>query len=504
VLPPIFGLSRFLKTAGLKTAGLCLCLVVAGEWQLAEATAQRYQQPFRMFRPDQVPTPDQLLRKLSELQTVELPRDTARQIQELGQRLLEGMSPEQRKYLQELAREFQNSAPDSMPAEWQRLADDLSRRLRQEGTPLAVEDLLQQLPESLNPPTRNSPGRSPTPQGPGEAAPQPPRFPVSPDSAAAGEGTTLPRPDRGSSGRRGEAGESPKLPVVPDPETTRKLVERLRETASRVPDAKIFQPNPEVFAPAPERSGPASGNSGESIGNRIDRMIMNAVDNQLNRSGETRSQLADAVNNMFSGVVDRLHSGIQQRDWSRSARERSRRLGRRLQAPDRRFRQSSGGGFWNVFAGRSPISTNLADWWVPGLVISLVVVAGLWLAGRQQLRLGRLAASGLPGSRRFRVPKIRDTEGLVRAVDGLLLVHFGRPSSWWHSRRAETALQAWQPALGPRIRQLVYCYEYARYSETGESLSDSRIAECREILRELAAGSSAGESADAIADTERA
>ena len=441
--------------------------------------AQGFNLSSRQLPEKLVPTPDQLLQKLSRLQGVDLPTSPNEQLMELGEKILSEMSPQQQKYLQELARQFQQGREPRIPPELKGLAENFQRQMLKEGQSLEFEDLLKELPQGWLPPasTPNGNPDSTLPERAGNSRTEPRREPR----------RDIPERDRTPSPAAPPRAESeiPGPRELFDPEEAKRIAERLRDSISELPDNESYQPDPDWFEPEREPRFSAD-DSGEYIGNRFDRMIMEAVENQLNRSDESRSRMADAVGDMFSGLVDRVHSRINEKDWSSNRRARG--IGQQLHNQIRsRSESPSGGGFWRRFGSATPGDGlgGISGGWLLGLLLLAAMVACIWLMRKSTTGSG--GVTRLFGGRSFRLPrKIRTADELVQAVDGFLLGRFGKPSSWWHSRRAEAALCYQLPNKGPRISQLVNCYEYARYSEVGESLSSAQIEECTAILHELA------------------
>ena len=427
---------------------------------------------FREFQNELIPTPDQLLRKLSKLQGVKLPQSQAQKLKELGEKFLAGMTPDQKKILRDLAEKYKQGQTDGIPPNFRKLADEIQEQLGQGNQPFELKDLLDKWPDDLD-------------------FPQTSRNPNRPETANRGN-----REDwrSGNPALPGEAGPSlteqdpPKVipsnqvPLI-DLDQAARIAERFKDSISQIPQEGRFEPNPDLFDRADQKGNYSSGDPRESIGNRFDRMIMNAVENQLSESGDSRSPIAQAVNDMFGGMVDRVHTRMNRQDWSNNGNRRSQSA---VPSWDNRLGQRSAGLSWPRFDSMGDVNATGSSSWFFLVAMGLTLIGIIAWLGRRVLSNNKTGSRGFLSRRNFRVPKIGTTDEMIRAVDGFLLSRFGKPSSWWHSRRAEVALCHDSPDLGNRIGQLVDCYEYARYSEVGNSLSNDQIQECSSILRDLA------------------
>ncbi len=437
---------------------------------------------FRQFRKELVPSPDALLSKLSQLQGVKLPQTTAQKLKQLGEQILGGMTPEQQRQLQGLAQQFMQGESQGVPPAYQDLAQNLQRQLQQQGSPVDLAELLNQLPttlpgtlDPLKPPHRPSQS-SPSAPDTGPVTPNQSANPANRSRTPQGPLDSADPQDSTPSAEFG-AGEI----SLPQGDEARRIVEQFRNSIPET-ESRPFQPDPEWFEQKERPTGYSAEDSNESIGNRFDRMLMDAVNKQLNAPSQPDSRIVQSVGTLFEGLIDRVHKSVRQRDWS-STNRRAEQLGNRLQNRGRRL---SAGSRFRGLAWPGLDASPRYDLWGIALLGGLFGGLGLWWLSRNR-RQNQLGRSGLVSGRRFRVPRIRDSHELVQAVDDFLLTRFGKSSDCWHSRRAEMALCSLMPGRDVPIRQLIDCYEYARYSEVGNSLDTAQVQRCREILRGLAA-----------------
>lgn len=481
-MPPIAPLFRWTRLATIALIGLLVNLGFTGSMM-----AQDYDRAgFRSLGSRQIPTPNQLLAKLGQLRELDLPQSNAQQLRELGEKILSNMSPEDRENFKSMAEQLLQNQQGELPPQLSELAESFREQARRQGKDFEFRDLLKQLPDNFPTPGNNvDPGSGATTYPPFRNLPQGQTTPPETVSPPANNNPPVTDPGVTSGGSvGGSTGNNPtELPGTGDLE---QLAEQFEESISEMPETRRFDPG-EGFA---ENNQPLRPRGNESAGNRIDRIIMDAVENRLSNSGEAQSRIAESVNSAFSGLMEGINNRMKQRDWSSSVSERSRGIGHRIQEqmnhrPAARGNRSWFGSGWGG-SGSGGLSGS-GDFLTRVLPIlgAFLLLGGLgWFALRYASMEDKSVRQLLFGGR-FRLPKINSAEQLVRAVDAFLLARFGKPSSWWHSRRAEVALNADIPGKTENIRELVDCYEYARYSEVGRLLSKEQIQRCTSILLDL-------------------
>lgn len=434
--------------------------------------------PLRDLPPELVPTPDQLLEKLSSLQGVELPKSSNQRLMELGQRMLEGMSDEQKAFFQNLAEQMNQGGQPTIPPEFRDFAEELQANLSKDDVPLDVQELFREFSRQKN----TSPSMEPlAPSNPGGSASSKPSS--TKERANRNQKTESITPLRDRLNRRSRGNNlRPPREQSQSPETNaEELADRISQSMKKSTDQEAFTPDPSWFEP---RSATQRG-TGQSVGNRFDRMILEAVNNQLNEAGDSRSELAESVEGLFSGALDRVHRALNGRDWT----SESRSVTSRSKPRSSKARSES---VWSGVANRvgardfefGSAFVNLLVW-AAGFALTAVLIwlgIGGWMKQRERGSGNRRRS--IPG--KIRTSRVTSGPELVQATDHLLLSRFGTPSRWWHAGRAEQALKDATPSLQDDVQKLVTCYEFARYSEVKEGLSEQELKDCRSILSMLA------------------
>ena len=425
--------------------------------------AQGMKVPYRDLPRSLVPTPEQLLEKLSGLQGVNLPKSATQKLMDLGEKMLSGMDDQQKEYLRGLAEEVQRGKNPPLPPELRELAKKLQRSMLPEDAGINLKDILRELPDDPKQPLSNSSQRN-------SAANQDSRMKSNPKSS--------PQP-------RTQPTVPPIFDTAPvfDEGDAEQIVNRLEETISQLPEDEVFKPESDWFQSSPDEEIETSAGNAESVGNRFDRMIMEAVQNQMSDAGESSSPLADSVGDLFGGLVDHVHGRLNERDWGPESRRRQETgMGATASSPRSWLSQGGLSSSWDAVsnAGSGKIFVWLG--WLL-FVIAFLALAVWWIGRTVTLQKLRERVSPLSFGRKS---KIQNSPDFVRAVDRFLLQRYGKPSSWWHAGRAEVALNAESPNMQSSIHHLVQCYEYARYSEVGQTLSVQDISKCRETLNQLA------------------
>ena len=486
---------------------VCFLLFVVSTFLVAIPQAEA-QQRFRRLDRLQPPSPNRLLQKIASLQGVSLPQSRNQQLMELGQQILSDMPDEQKEQLRGFAEQILQNPDMEIPDEWSGLAEDLAQRFGEEdfqNTPGLQSEQLRQLMERFSDsgpgssstlpnfrfPEVDDPGASRTPSAPRNSGSRPSQNSI-PRRPSALPGSGIPEtPDRPSFDMPDLPGNQSGAPFEIDKQT----IERIRDSISGIPEESLggsgqFEP-PQGLLDRPEFEDAISRLPNESVGNMFDRAIMRAVERQRSGSGESADRIGEAFNSAFGGLIERMQDRI---GGDSNGREIGRRVQQRL-SNSRSSRSSSGrsswtggGSSWGTgFGGGSGAGIGgLAGLWnVFWPLIIFLIIGGMvfWLIRNSSVHEAG-QRSGLFG-RRFRMPSIRTSEDLVLAMDRFLLNRFGKPSSWWHSRRAELALVSELPGKASAISELVDGYEYARYSEVGGSLSSQQIERCASILKEL-------------------
>ena len=434
--------------------------------------------PLRDLPRELVPTPDQLLEKLSSLQGVQLPKSSNQQLMELGQQMLKGMSDEQRAFFQELANDVNQGREPPIPPELRNLAEELQQDMFKEDLPLDMQELLREFSNQNNSPPSNS--EAPV-QNPGSSEKLRPR---------SNNDRSKPKQKLESANRLLDAFKrrsssddlGPQSGPLKFPEASAEnLADQFSRSIQESTDKETFAPDPTWFEPGQE----SNGGPRESVGNRFDRMILKAVNNQLNETGESRSELADSVEGLFSGALERVHRALNGRDWTSqdsTVSSRTKPMSSNRQSKSVWSRVSSG-----VGGGGFEIGSSFVTWlvWAGGLGL-VMVLAGFgirwWFQQNNRGQGPRRRTSPV----KFKDSKIGTGTDLIRATDQLVLSRFGPLSRWWHARRAELALSDEVPALQNDIKKLVEHYEFARYSDVEQGLSDQELTDCRSILATLA------------------
>ncbi len=465
-----------------KAAIYLVCL--AGTLGPQVLAAQGTRVPYRDLPRNLVPTPNQLLEKLSGLQGINLPKSSTQKLMDLGEKMLSGMNDQQKEYFRGLAEEIQGGKNPPLPPELRELAKKQQISMLPEDASINLKDILRELPDASGQKSSSSPQRnSATTEFPGTG--------------------NYPNPQSRKNRNTGSDRESRTNSTVPpifdadpvfDAGAAEQIVNRLEETISQMPEEGVFKPESDWFQSTEDENKGSSTGITESVGNRFDRMIMEAVQSQMSEVGEPNSPLADSVGGLLGGLIDQVHGRLNEREWG-SQQDRSQGSGISSAGSSPR-RWSVPGGSWGVWnLGNGDGGNQFLAWLgVIFLAIACLALAVWWIARTTTLKQSILG--GFSPRSLTRKSKIQNSPDFVRAVDRFLLLRYGKPSSWWHVGRAQIALNAESPALQPRIHHLVQCYEYARYSEVGQTLSEQDISKCTEILSELANGPGPGISSE--------
>jgi len=420
---PILNSSKasWIKTrlARLKILGL-VCL-----WMLPlplHAQSRNFYMPLRDLPQELVATPDQLLQKLSSLQGVELPKSSNQRLMELGQQMLERMSDEQKEFFQELASDLQQGREPPIPPELRDMAQELQQNMFKDESPLNMQELLREFSRQNQQPSSNEqrprgyPGRSdnPVPRSRSDRSTRKPKF----ESAAPRQAQSKPRPD--SDERRSQPAKSDF-----SKSKVEELANRISEKFQESSDKEAFNPDPSFF----EQREEVSGERSESVGNRFDRMIMKAVKNQLNERSESRSELAESVEDLFSGALERVHRALNRRDWRSSESKVTSR--NPSDSTNRRAKSVWSGGTDGFGGGSIEIGDTFINWLMGamglGLAVVLVAFGCRWWFPKQAQSAGprRLFAKV-----KFRGSRVGSGTDLIQAMDQLVLDRFGLLSRW--------------------------------------------------------------------------
>ncbi len=438
--------------------------------------AQQVQHRFAPLSPSTVPTPNQLTQRLqAQLGSLNLNSSFADRFKDMSS-MLDGMDPEQIKKLMELGQQFQQGDSPEIP-------DDLRQMLERKMQDRAfveqlrnMEGMQDLLPNSGLPSAERIPGVNP----PKKSSPQPnqgrTRPPVNPRQGAQGRSSQPSNPNSETEGYSRQP-QPNRMPNGFDPSEAERLTERFLEQLKQNRSRDLDLPD------LPEEN--PFGNPTDPVGNRFDRMILEAINNRANSDPESTSRFMKSLDSAFEGVAGHLHETARDSGFldSLGSRGRNRRSG----FSSRRPRPSVLGGV-DIPTVTTP--NNFAEVsWVLLAGMGVVLLALLtWLGLRVFGGKSDIATAGTSlFSRRFRIGKIKTPGQLVQAVDGYLLSTFGKPSSWWHSRRAESALLTQTPSMDSEIAELVDVYEYIRYSEVGNSISENQITQGAQILKQLVA-----------------